>query len=172
MDLRQQRRGLDGQVPFVAFYLLGGLARARRQVAVDPSSAVPTIGASGAIAAVLGGYVAAYPAGERHHAVLHHLLLHGRRAARAARARALVPAAAPVRRVGLNRWGGGGVAYFAHIGGFIFGLAADTAVREQRATTTTTPEQDPGLLRPQQAVLALALALVIFLAYLTVRVSN
>ena len=46
---------------FAAFYLLGGLAALGAQVLVDPSAAVPTVGASGAIAAVLGGYALLYP---------------------------------------------------------------------------------------------------------------
>ena len=46
-----------GRVRYPAFYLLGGLVALGSQVAVDPSSAGPTLGASGAIAAVLGGYI-------------------------------------------------------------------------------------------------------------------
>jgi len=114
-----------GRARFIIFYLLGGLAALALQIAVDPTSTVPTLGASGAIAAVLGGYILLYP-----------------------RARVLtvvfiilfftiieIPA-----MVVLGFWfvlqvldgagtffnpsanGGGGVAYFAHIGGFAFGL--------------------------------------------------
>ena len=50
-----------GRPRFVAFYLLGGLAALAAQVLIDPSSTVPTVGASGAIAAVLGGYAVLYP---------------------------------------------------------------------------------------------------------------
>src|ERR1035438_9804347 len=50
-----------GRVRYPAFYLLGGLVALGSQVAVDPSSAGPTLGASGAIAAVLGGYILLYP---------------------------------------------------------------------------------------------------------------
>jgi membrane associated rhomboid family serine protease len=122
-----------GPVRFVAFYLLGGLAALAGQVIVDPSSQVPTLGASGAIAGVLGGYILLYP-----------------------RARVLtlifiilfftiveIPAS-----VVLAIWfaqqllfgaldltdptgGGGGVAYFAHIGGFVFGLAAIRAFAQR-----------------------------------------
>jgi membrane associated rhomboid family serine protease len=114
-----------GPVRFVVFYLLGGLVALAAQVLVGPNSQVPTLGASGAIAAVLGGYLVLYP-----------------------RARILslviiiffvtiieVPA---VLLLGfwflLNIFYGangltspvgssGGVAYFAHVGGFLFGLA-------------------------------------------------
>ena len=50
-----------GPVKFVVFYLLGGLAATALQTVIDPSSAVPNIGASGAIAAVLGGYLLLFP---------------------------------------------------------------------------------------------------------------
>ena len=50
-----------GPLKFIVFYLLGGLAATALQVAIDPSSTVPTIGASGAIAGVLGGYIILFP---------------------------------------------------------------------------------------------------------------
>ena len=50
-----------GRVRFAAFYVLGGLAALLLQVLTDTASAVPTVGASGAIAAVLGGYAVLYP---------------------------------------------------------------------------------------------------------------
>src|ERR1700712_5461619 len=48
-------------VLFLIFYLLGGVAACALQVAMGPNSQVPTLGASGAIAAVLGGYILLYP---------------------------------------------------------------------------------------------------------------
>jgi membrane associated rhomboid family serine protease len=115
-----------GPVRFVVFYVLAGLAALAGQILVDPGSQVPTLGASGAIAGVLGGYILLYP-----------------------RARVLtlifiilfftiveIPASVVlaiwfVQQVLFGVYdlsdptgGGGGVAYFAHIGGFIFGLAA------------------------------------------------
>src|ERR1041385_8470822 len=50
-----------GHGRFIIFYLLCGVAAALGQVAMDPSSALPTIGASGAIAGVMGGYFVLYP---------------------------------------------------------------------------------------------------------------
>jgi membrane associated rhomboid family serine protease len=113
-----------GPIKFLCFYILGGLAALALQVAVGPHSAVPTLGASGAIAAVLGGYIVLYP-----------------------RARVLtfvfiilfftvieLPAwvllglwfaeQAVFGAAGLTNPAGsaGGVAYFAHVGGFAFGL--------------------------------------------------
>jgi len=50
-----------GHGRFVVFYLLCGIAAAFGQIAVDPSSTLPTIGASGAIAGVMGAYFVLYP---------------------------------------------------------------------------------------------------------------
>ena len=50
-----------GHLRYAAFYVLGGLAGALTQVALAPGSTLPTIGASGAIAAVLGAYVVSFP---------------------------------------------------------------------------------------------------------------
>ena len=50
-----------GRVVFLCFYLLGGVIAGLTQVAIAPSSSVPLIGASGAIAATLGAYLVLYP---------------------------------------------------------------------------------------------------------------
>jgi membrane associated rhomboid family serine protease len=50
-----------GRLRFLAFYLAGGAIAALTQVAITPASDIPTIGASGAIAAILGAYVVLYP---------------------------------------------------------------------------------------------------------------
>src|SRR5208283_4619722 len=52
---------LMGRGRFAAFYLLGGLAATLAQLAADPASAVPNLGASGAIAAVMGAFLVTYP---------------------------------------------------------------------------------------------------------------
>ncbi len=113
-----------GPLRFIAFYLLGGVAAVAAQTAIDPSAAVPTIGASGAVAAVLGGYALLYP---RARVVtllfivifftileLPALLVLGGWFV----LQALYGASELATPVG----SGGGVAYFAHIGGFLFGL--------------------------------------------------
>lgn len=50
-----------GRIRFIAFYLLCGLAAAAAQVVLSPASPVPMVGASGAISGVLGGYLVLYP---------------------------------------------------------------------------------------------------------------
>jgi membrane associated rhomboid family serine protease len=115
-----------GRVKFVLFYLLGGIAALALQVAIDHNSAVPTIGASGAIAAVLGGYILLYPRARVITIVfiiffftileLPAILVLGLWFLE----QAVFGAADLTDPTG----GGGGVAYFAHVGGFLFGLAA------------------------------------------------
>jgi membrane associated rhomboid family serine protease len=107
---------------FVVFYVLGGLAALALQVVTDPDSAVPTVGASGAIAAVLGAYAILYPRARVVTLIFIIIIF----------TVVQLPAL-----VVLGLWfllqllpafsqplgeSGGGVAYFAHIGGFLFGL--------------------------------------------------
>jgi len=113
-----------GRGRFAVFYVLGGVAALFGQVIVDTNSTVPTVGASGAIAAVLGAYALLYPRARVVTLVfiiifftvieLPALLVLGLWFLMQ-----LLPAFSdPVSA------GGGGIAYFAHIGGFLFGLAA------------------------------------------------
>jgi membrane associated rhomboid family serine protease len=114
-----------GSLRYLVFYLLGGLAAASLQILVDPTSKLPSIGASGAIAAVLGAYFLLYPR---------------------ARVFTLIPIIfipwfveipavvylgiwfvsqlfSGLASLGLPETASmGGVAWFAHIGGFAFGL--------------------------------------------------
>lgn len=50
-----------GRLRFIVFYLLSGIAAAGAQTLIDPSSAVPMVGASGAIGGVMGAYIVLYP---------------------------------------------------------------------------------------------------------------
>ncbi len=124
-----------GRLGFLPFYLLGGLVAAGLQLLSDPSSAVPTIGASGAIAAVLGAYLVLYPRAFvvtyippffflPLPAILFLIVWFGFQLLDASSA-----------HVG----SGGGVAYFAHIGGFVFGaLTIRRWVRPPRAPAAAT----------------------------------
>jgi rhomboid family protein len=111
---------------FVGFYLLGGIAALLAQTLISPNAAVPTVGASGAIAAVLGGYALLYPRARVITVVfiiifftileLPALVVLG--------LWFLIQLLYGAAELGQPLGGGGGVAYFAHIGGFLFGLAA------------------------------------------------
>ncbi len=115
-----------GHVKFVLFYLLGGLAALGAQILVELNAAIPTIGASGAVAAVLGGYILLYPRARVVTLIfiiffftileLPALLILG--------FWFLQQLAFGFYGVANPTGGGGGVAYFAHIGGFAFGLLA------------------------------------------------
>ena len=119
-----------GRVKFLLFYLLAGLIAVYTQALIDPSSTAPTIGASGAIAGVLGAYAWLFP-----------------------RARVLtlifiiffvtvveIPAlillalwfilqfVPALGQVAVGSGGDQGVAYFAHVGGFVFGSVVAGAI--------------------------------------------
>lgn len=110
-----------GRVRFLLFYLVCGAAASAAQIAINPDSLIPNVGASGAIAGVLGAYFVLYPN---------------------AKVLAIIPIfivfLAEVRAywvlllwivlnvfqgvAGLSMMNGGGVAHFAHIGGFFAGI--------------------------------------------------
>lgn len=110
-----------GPLRFVIFYLFTGMVATGAQIAIDPSSSIPTIGASGAIAGVLGGYLLLFPKARVTTIVFRFVTQ--------------VPAL-----IVLGFWfvyqfffgiaslssmdmQVGGVAFFAHIGGFVAGMA-------------------------------------------------
>ncbi|HEX2468710.1 MAG TPA: rhomboid family intramembrane serine protease [Solirubrobacterales bacterium] len=116
-----------GPVRFILFYLLAGLIAVYAQSLLDTSATVPTIGASGAVAGVLGGYALLHP----HARVLSLIFIVF-----------FVTLIEVPAYIVLGIWfvlqfipaigqtaipdiaGEGGVAYWAHLGGFVFGLAA------------------------------------------------
>jgi membrane associated rhomboid family serine protease len=114
-----------GRVKFVLFYLLGGVAALALQVLVAPNSVAPTIGASGAIAAVLGGYLLLYPKARVLTFVSIILFFTVIELPAIVMLGIWFAEQAVFGAVGLTNptGGGGGVAYFAHVGGFVFGLS-------------------------------------------------
>lgn len=117
---------LLGHLGFLAFYIVSGLAAAAGQILADPSSTVPMVGASGAIAGVMGGYLLMFPR---------------------ARIDVLVIIIFLIKIFTIPAWlmlgiwfglqlvnglamdvAGGGVAYWAHAGGFIVGFVATVPI--------------------------------------------
>ena len=105
-----------GHLRFLAFYLVTGLAAAGAQIALDPASAVPMVGASGAISGIMGAYIVLYPRARIDTLIFFWIVQ--------------MPA-----WVMLSYWlvlqlsgvfavpgAGGGVAFGAHLGGFFAGL--------------------------------------------------
>jgi membrane associated rhomboid family serine protease len=127
-----------GPVRYMVFYLLGGLTATFAQIAMSPDATIPNLGASGAIAAVMGAFLITYPRDQIRTVVFLGFYT----------TVTLVPA---VLLVGIwfltqlfSEVGAlavvqtGGVAYMAHIGGFIFG-ALTARIFENRARLASQP---------------------------------
>ncbi len=123
-----------GRLRFLVFYLAGGVIAGLAQVAIAPDSTIPTIGASGAIAATLGAYLVLYP-GARVTSLVFLVFFYQLIDVPAVIVLALWFLLQLVD--GLASLGGavsgGGVAFFAHIGGFVFGVAVAALVRSRSA---------------------------------------
>jgi membrane associated rhomboid family serine protease len=123
-----------GPVKFIVFYLLGGVAAMALQTAVDPDSSIATLGASGAVAAIIGGYILLHPKARVVTLIFIVFFV----------TIVQIPAILFLgfwflQQVAFGYFDlvspntdGGGVAYFAHIGGFVFGLALIKAFASRR----------------------------------------
>jgi len=137
-----------GHVRFLAFYLLAGVAAALAQTWSDPLSAVPLVGASGAIAGVMGAYLVLFP----HSRVLVLIFLF-----------LFVDIVEIPAVVFLGIWfamqlllgvgrtaaeaGGGGIAYWAHAAGFVTGLAGAVLLRRRGSYLERPLDPPPYLAR-------------------------
>jgi membrane associated rhomboid family serine protease len=129
-----------GRGGYAIFYLLGGMVAMLAQVAASPHSTVPNLGASGAIAAVMGAFLVTYPR-DQIKAVLFIFVFFKV---------TLIPAALLIGvwfLIQLVHAGAvaqvqtGGVAYLAHVGGFIFG-AVTARFFENPRRAALQPSQD------------------------------
>jgi membrane associated rhomboid family serine protease len=113
-----------GDVKYILFYIGGGVAALALQTVVAPNSTAPTLGASGAIAAVLGGYIVLYPRARVLTLVLIIFFFTVIELPAWVMLGIWFAQQAVFGAAGLTNptGGGGGVAYFAHVGGFAFGL--------------------------------------------------
>ncbi len=127
-----------GALPFLLFYLVSGLAASLVQIALNPQSTIPSLGASGAISGVLGAYLVLFPR-NRVHAIFFYQIVS-------------IPA---ILAIGIwivfqfvNGIGAiavtsqtGGVAYGAHVGGFLTGavlaLIMRAVIREEKVSVLT-----------------------------------
>ena len=118
-----------GHVRFLVFYLLCGVAAAFAQALPNPASEVPMIGASGAISGVLGAYLILYP-----HARVQVLIPFGFLFLHTIRAGWLLGFWFVFQLVSglFAPADGGGVAFWAHVGGFIAGMALILVMRDRR----------------------------------------
>jgi membrane associated rhomboid family serine protease len=132
-----------GRLKFALFYILAGLIAVYTQALLDPSSTAPTIGASGAIAGVLGAYALLFPRA-RVLTLIFIIFFVTLVEIPALILLALwfilqfVPA---LGQVAVGSGGDQGVAYFAHVGGFLFGLAVAAVLIRVRGR----PDPEPRL---------------------------
>lgn len=128
---------------YLAFYLLGGFVASAAQIAAMSSSTVPNLGASGAIAAVMGAFLITYPRDR-----IRTLLFLGWFVTVT-----VLPAVVLIgiwfliqlfSQVGsiAQAQAGGGVAYMAHVGGFIFGAITAKLFEDRRRIAAQMPGRD------------------------------
>lgn len=123
-----------GRVRFLAFYLVGGIVATGAHVALNLDSTIPVVGASGAIAAVMGAYLVWFPDAPVRTVIIFFLIT-------------VVDLRAKwllgfwfVSQFFINP--NAGVAWAAHVGGFVFGVAIGLLVRASRALQRATWTQD------------------------------
>ena len=125
-----------GHLRFLAFYLASGLAASFAQIAMDPHSLIPNLGASGAISGVLGAYLVLFPRNQVMAVFLFRIVS--------------IPAVFVLGLWGVtqvfsgmgslgNTGATGGVAYAAHVGGFVAGIAAGLFARFTMKSEPDTP---------------------------------
>jgi membrane associated rhomboid family serine protease len=124
-----------GHIKFIVFYIVCGLAATFAQLAFSAGSNVPNVGASGAIAGVLGAYILLFPQGRVK-------VLQG---ARVVQVPALIVIGLWILLQVFSGIGSisntsdtGGVAYMAHVGGFIAGFVLTVLFRGSRAESAST----------------------------------
>ncbi|CAN5513903.1 rhomboid family intramembrane serine protease [soil metagenome] len=137
-----------GPLKFLLFYLVAGVVAIYAQSALGPDSTVPTIGASGAVAGVLGAYLLLHPKAK----VLTLIFVIFLVTVIEIPATILlgvwfvlqfIPAVS-----GLDDLGNGGVAYLAHVGGFVFGLLAIKLIMMRRGSDQAPPSYPASLPPP------------------------
>ena len=123
-----------GPARYAAFYLAGGLVSMAAQIAADPASTIPSLGASGAIAAVMGAFLVTYPRDQIRTVLVFGFFVRV----------TFIPAALLIgfwfiiQLVSVGVVAGdvpsGGVAYVAHVGGMIFGAVTARLLESPRRT--------------------------------------
>jgi membrane associated rhomboid family serine protease len=125
-----------GPIRYLAFYLVGGVVAMLAQVAASPHSTVPNLGASGAIAAVMGAFLVTYPRDRMKSLLVIFIFIRI----------TFIPAALLIVVWFLIQlWNAGsvasvqtgGVAYLAHVGGFIFGAVTARFIEDPRRIAET-----------------------------------
>lgn len=119
-----------GAIPYLLFYLAGGVAASAAQILTDPASTIPSLGASGAIAAVMGAYIVMFPRSQIKVLVIALGIW-------VTRVSAILFLGVwfvtqffnGVASFGVPTEQTSGVAFWAHVGGFVFGLVGGFLMR-------------------------------------------
>jgi membrane associated rhomboid family serine protease len=122
-----------GHLRFIAFYLLCGIAAASAQIAVDPASPIPMVGASGAISGIMGAYVVLYPK-VKVHTWIPPIFFVQLRAFVVLGYWFFIQLVMGVGALQIEE-SVGGVAFWAHIGGFVAGLILVKPFEKVQLTT-------------------------------------
>jgi membrane associated rhomboid family serine protease len=125
-----------GPVRFLGFYLAGGLIALGVVLAVDPGASTPTVGAAGAVAAVLAGYLLLYPRARVLALVVVIFFFGVFEIPTLVMLAAWIAMQAAFAAAGLI--GDGGFAYLSYVGGFVFGLAAIRLLATRRKPAPPT----------------------------------
>jgi membrane associated rhomboid family serine protease len=120
-----------GRLGYAAFYFLGGVAASAAHIFFNPDSSLPSVGASGAIAAILGAYIVMFP---NSRVKLFYFIGFFFGVTRVAAIFflgiwAIMQLFSGVASLGAETAQTGGVAFWAHIGGFVFGLVVGMLFR-------------------------------------------
>ena len=128
-----------GPLRYLCFYLIGGIVAMLAQIAASPSSTVPNLGASGAIAAVMGAFIVTFPRDQIRALLIIFVFVRV----------TMIPAALLIGfwfLIQLFSAGSvaavqtGGVAYLAHVGGFIFGVVTARLFEGSRRLVLQDPD--------------------------------
>ena len=136
-----------GSWRFLVFYLLGGVVAMLTQVAGDPHSTVPNLGASGAIAAVMGGFLVTYPRDQIRSLLVIFVFVRVTYITSALLIGVwFVTQLVSIGSVTTTPTESGGVAYLAHVGGFIFGAVTARLFEDPRRIARQVTSDDSPFL--------------------------
>lgn len=131
-----------GKIGYPIFYVLGGIAASAAHVFVNPETTMPIVGASGAIGAVLGAYIVMFPRSQVRVLMLFGFFVVVRRVTAVIFLGVwfAMQFFSGVATLGAETAGTGGIAVWAHVGGFLFGLLGGLAFRGRAKQMTLEHE--------------------------------
>ena len=135
-----------GKAVYPLFYLAGGLAASLTHIFVSPSSNLPSVGASGAIGAILGAYIVMFPRSQVRVLLLFGFFVVIRRVTAVFFLGVwfVMQFFSGVASLGAETAQTGGVAVWAHVGGFVFGLLVGFLFRGRAKDLTLEREPERG----------------------------